>query len=95
MIVISPACPDDRLSLRADAFADVIMAIGTGRYGEACLDLFGEALDAEHWALFHYRADHSVNCLATASRMHAAAALIHHFIFRDRTLVRMLPHSNE
>ena len=26
---------------------------------------------------------------------HAAAALIHHCIFRDRTLVRMLPHSEE
>jgi hypothetical protein len=75
MIVISPACLDDRLSLRADAFADVIMAIGTNRYGEACLDLFGESLDAEHWALFHYRAVRSVSCLATASRMHAAAAL--------------------
>jgi DNA-binding CsgD family transcriptional regulator len=84
MIVISPACPDDRLSLRADAFADVIMAIGTNRYGEACLDLFGEALDAEHWALFLSRADHSVNCLATASRMHAAAALdnIDKFVLR-------------
>ena len=35
---------------------------------------------------------HALVILAT---MHAAAALIHHFIFRDRTLVRMLPHSNE
>jgi cytochrome b561 len=34
---------------------------------------------------------HALVILAT---MHAAAALIHHWIFRDRTLVRMLPHSN-
>lgn len=27
--------------------------------------------------------------------MHAAAALIHHWIFRDRTLVRMLPNSDK
>lgn len=35
---------------------------------------------------------HALVILAT---MHAAAALIHHWIFRDRTLVRMLPHSNK
>ena len=35
---------------------------------------------------------HALVILAT---MHAVAALIHHWIFRDRTLVRMLPHSEE
>jgi cytochrome b561 len=34
---------------------------------------------------------HALVILAT---MHAAAALIHHWIFRDRTLIRMLPHSD-
>ena len=35
---------------------------------------------------------HALVILAT---MHAVAALIHHWIFRDRTLVRMLPHSED
>lgn len=35
------------------------------------------------------------HALVTVALMHAAAALIHHWIFRDRTLVRMLPHSDE
>ena len=35
------------------------------------------------------------HALVSLAAMHAAAALIHHWIFRDRTLVRMLPHSNK
>ena len=35
------------------------------------------------------------HALVILAVMHAAAALIHHWIFRDRTLVRMLPHSNK
>jgi len=35
---------------------------------------------------------HALVILAT---IHAGAALIHHWVFRDRTLVRMLPHSKE
>src|SRR5512143_2273907 len=31
------------------------------------------------------------NALAILACMHAAAALVHHWVFRDRTLVRMLP----
>jgi cytochrome b561 len=34
------------------------------------------------------------NALAIAACLHAAAALVHHWVFRDRTLVRMLPGSN-
>jgi DNA-binding CsgD family transcriptional regulator len=84
MIVISPACPDDRITIRANIMGDVIRSIGTDRYAGACLDLFGQSLDAEHWALFHYRADNSVSCVATASRVHAAAALenIDRFVLR-------------
>ena len=33
--------------------------------------------------------------LVILAAFHAAAALIHHLIFRDRTLVRMLPHSEK
>lgn len=35
------------------------------------------------------------HALVILGTMHAAAALVHHWIFRDRTLVRMLPHSNK
>ena len=35
------------------------------------------------------------HALVVLAAFHAAAALIHHCIFRDRTLVRMLPHSEE
>jgi cytochrome b561 len=34
------------------------------------------------------------NALGILACMHAAAALVHHWVFRDRTLVRMLPGSN-
>ena len=33
------------------------------------------------------------NALAILACLHAAAALVHHWVFRDRTLVRMLPGS--
>jgi DNA-binding CsgD family transcriptional regulator len=74
VIVISPASSDDRISLPTDSFGEVIKAIGTHGYGRACLELFEQSLDAEHWALFHYRANNSVSCVATASRVHIAAA---------------------
>ena len=35
------------------------------------------------------------HALVVLAAFHAAAALIHHWVFRDRTLVRMLPHSNK
>jgi DNA-binding CsgD family transcriptional regulator len=84
MIVISPARADDRISLRSDSLGDVIKAIGTNGYGRACLELFEESLDADHWALFHYRPNNSVDCVATASRVYMAAALenIDRFVVR-------------
>ncbi len=39
--------------------------------------------------LYYYLA----NTLLALAGLHAAAALVHHFLFRDRTLVRMLPGS--
>jgi DNA-binding CsgD family transcriptional regulator len=74
MIVMAPARADDRITLHSDSLAEVIKTIGTEGYGRACLGLFEQSLDADHWALFHYRANNSVGCIATASRMYAAAA---------------------
>ena len=34
------------------------------------------------------------NSLVILAGVHAAAALLHHWVFRDRTLMRMLPHSD-
>jgi cytochrome b561 len=65
------------------------------------LPLFGLAEIPSPW--FKDRAfAHNVNevheilahALVALAAFHAAAALIHHWVFRDRTLVRMLPHSN-
>jgi DNA-binding CsgD family transcriptional regulator len=74
MIVISPASSDDRITFRTESLGEVIEAIGTDGYGRACLSLFEQSLEAEHWALFHYRANNSVDCIATASRFYVAAA---------------------
>jgi DNA-binding CsgD family transcriptional regulator len=74
MIVITPASSDDRITLQTDSFGQVIKAIGTHGYDWACLKLFEQSLDAEHWALFHYRENDSVSCIATASRVYMAAA---------------------
>ena len=54
------------------------------------------------WPKFH-RNGHNVkkvheilaHALVIFAAFHAAAALIHHLIFRDRTLVRMLPQSEK
>jgi hypothetical protein len=70
MIFVSPARSDDRITLPTESFGEVIKAIGTDRYGQACLELFEDSLDADHWALFHYHANNSVNCIATASRVY-------------------------
>ena len=74
MIVISPARSDERITLRTDTFGDVINAIGTKSYSKACFELFEQSLGAEHWALFQYRANKSMACIATASRLYVAAA---------------------
>ena len=84
MIVISPAQSDERILLRTDSLGTVLKSIGTQDYGRACLELFEQALEAQHWALFRYRANNSVSCIATASRVHMAAALenIDRFVVR-------------
>jgi DNA-binding CsgD family transcriptional regulator len=84
MFVISPARSDDRITLPTKSLGDVINSIGTNGYGRACLELFKQSLDADHWALFHYHANNSVNCIATASRIYMAAAQenINRFVVR-------------
>ena len=37
----------------------------------------------------------AANALVIVASFHAAAALIHHFVFRDNTLIRMLPRGRE
>jgi cytochrome b561 len=37
----------------------------------------------------------AANALVIVASFHAAAALVHHFVFRDNTLVRMLPRGKE
>lgn len=74
MIVVAQGPFDDRITLRSGVLSGVIEAIGADCYANACLRLFEQALDAEHWALFRYQTDNSVSCLATASRLHKLAA---------------------
>jgi cytochrome b561 len=66
------------------------------------LPLFGLAEIPSPWlkdrALAHsVKEVHEIlaHALVVLAAFHAAAALIHHWVFRDRTLVRMLPHSNK
>ena len=60
--------------LRTDTFADTVTALGTGRYARTCFRIFEQSFDVDHWALFRYRSDDSVKCIATASRAFEAAA---------------------
>ena len=64
-------------------------AIWSGRIPSPWLKdrAFAHSVKEVHEVLAH--------ALVILAIMHAAAALIHHWVFRDRTLVRMLPHSNE
>ena len=74
MIVISPACTNERVTLQSERVSDVVRAIGTERYSKACFDIFEQPLEVDHWALFRYNRDKSVSCVATASRFYTLAA---------------------
>jgi DNA-binding CsgD family transcriptional regulator len=63
-----------RPALDAGMIGEAISAIGTPKYASACFDVFEQSLDADHWAMYVHRADNSVTCTASASRIHAAAA---------------------
>jgi cytochrome b561 len=86
------------LSLYALLVAVPIVGIATQFARGHALPLFGLGEIASPWAADRAFA-HSVkevhevlaNVLLAIAGVHAAAALAHHWIFRDRTLRRMLP----
>lgn len=66
------------------------------------LPLFGLATIPTPWlkdAAFAHNVKEVHEILAHAlvvlAALHASAALVHHWVFRDRTLIRMLPHTEE
>jgi DNA-binding CsgD family transcriptional regulator len=74
MMVVCPTRPEPRMVLRTDTFADTVTALGTSRYPRTCFRIFEQSFDVDHWALFRYRSNDSVKCIATASRTFEAAA---------------------
>jgi cytochrome b561 len=80
--------------LLAVPFLGVIVQL---KRGDA-LPIFGVWDFASPWPVDRAQAktilrlhEYAANTLAILAGAHAGAALIHHYIFRDRTLVRMLP----
>ena len=84
MQVISPVRIDERGMLQSARASDVVGAIGTDRYSQACLALFEQPLEVDHWALYRHTVDNSVSCVATASRSYPQAARenVHRFVGR-------------
>ena len=74
MIVVSPACSDERLTLRTRDACEVVNSVGTQSYGDVCFAMLERALNAEHWALFRFRSGSPLKCVATASKRDKAAA---------------------
>ena len=74
MMVISPVRMDERLSVGTRSLCGVVNSVGSDAYGDICFGFLKEALNAEHWALFRYRANQPVKCIATGSGRHKAAA---------------------
>jgi DNA-binding CsgD family transcriptional regulator len=74
MMIVSPVRADERLVLRSDDLCGVVKSIGTQSYGDACLALLEKALNAEHWALFRFRSNSPLKCVATGSVRRKAAA---------------------
>ena len=72
MLVISPARSSERITLPAEGFGKIISSAGTESYGGACIELLEMLLGVDHWALFQYPSNTSINCLAMASRTKAA-----------------------
>jgi DNA-binding CsgD family transcriptional regulator len=74
VVRISTATAGFKRTLPMAKVGELIAAIGTGSYGSTCLNVLDELYGVEHWALFRYRADGIVHCVASASRIHVAAA---------------------
>jgi cytochrome b561 len=84
------------LLLIAVPVAGIVLQFARGRG----IPLFGLGEIASPWAADRafsrsVKEVHEVlaNALIVVALLHAAAALIHHWVLRDRTLVRMLPHA--
>lgn len=74
MIVMCPVLTNQTITIRSDLLTDVIDTIGTERYDRSCLDTIEQIVDVEHWALYRFRRNNSVSCIATHSRQYIAAA---------------------
>lgn len=74
MMIVSPVGSDERLSLRAREFCEVVRSVGAETYGKACLSLLEKSLNAEHWALFRFRSGSPLKCVANGSVRYEAAA---------------------
>jgi cytochrome b561 len=101
-VAVDPAARIAHYSLYALLVAVPVAGIVLQFARGDALPLFGIAEISSPWlkdrAFAHsVKEVHEVlaHALVILAAIHAAAALIHHWIFRDRTLVRMLPHSNK
>lgn len=56
------------------AIGELIGAIGTESYAATCLGVLDDQFQVDHWALFRYRAESPVRCVASASRIRGDAA---------------------
>lgn len=74
MLRIFPTTVGFRRTLPIKRVGELIAAIGTERYAVTCLDVLDDYFDIDHWALFRYRSDSAVHCVASASRVYVAAA---------------------
>jgi DNA-binding CsgD family transcriptional regulator len=75
MMVVSPARSVDSVSLYRKDLCEVMKSIGCNTFGQACMGFLAKSLHAEHWALFRFRSDAPLKCVATGSIHHRVAAL--------------------
>jgi len=75
MLVVYPVRSEERISLNAPDFRDVVKSVGTDTYARACLSFLENSVNADQWALFRFRSGIPLKCVATASMHHRAAAL--------------------
>src|SRR5262249_59400336 len=74
VVRISPTRADMRWAVPAGIVHELIEAPATEGYHATCLQILDDSCDADHWALFQYSRAGVVRCLASASKVHAAAA---------------------
>jgi DNA-binding CsgD family transcriptional regulator len=54
MLFMNPMELDKNVTLHASYLGNAMKAIGTERYGTACLEVFTRSLAADHWTFFHH-----------------------------------------